>query len=150
MLTEQSLNNARRWDSIGGFRQGHGGTKQVKIDENTRKKMEKANISEDEYLALLVFAKHLPRGKRELKLNFKELRDQLISNEQTRGSALSDRSGLNKGGKVSISGIKELTQVEHVLNIKNKNRNTLHPILKIQNKELSYIPYPYFKNNFTI
>ena len=146
MLTENSLNNARRWNSIGGKRQGHGGTAKVDANKNItpdiRKKMEIANISEDEYLNLLVFAKHLPRGKRQLSLNYSELRDQLIANEQVGGSRLSDRTGLAKGGNVAKKGIKALTQVEHSLNIKNKNRNQTHPIL--------FTPYPYFKNGFTL
>lgn len=104
--------------------------------------MEKNNITEDEYLSLLVFAKHLPRGKQQLKLNYKELRTQLISDHQEKQHALTVRSGLRKGGKVSMKGIKELSLPDHLLNIKNKNRRPKAPI--------NNVPYPYFKNDFTL
>ena len=104
--------------------------------------MTKNNITEDEYLSLLVFAKHLPRGKQALKLNYAVLRDQLISDHQTNGSALTARSGLRKGGLVSDKGLKALSLPSHILNIKNKNKNQKFPIPNV--------PYPYFKNDFNI
>tara|TARA_B100000780_G_scaffold271249_1_gene231981 strand:+ start:1973 stop:2440 length:468 start_codon:yes stop_codon:yes gene_type:complete len=142
MLTANTLFNSTRIMSIGGKEIGNGGTGSMNIPKNVRVKMEKNNVTEDEYLSLLVFAKHLPRGKQQLKLNYKELRNQLISDHQEKKSALTATSGLRKGGKVSTNGIKALTLPDHILNIKNKNRRPTFPI--------NNVPYPYFKNDFTL
>jgi len=142
MITQDTLFNSTRLMSIGGKRQGNGGTPIIEIPKNVLKRMEKNNISEDEYLSLLVFAKHLPRGKQELKLNYKELRDQLISDHQTKGSALNVTSGLRRGGKVSNDGLKAMSLPHHLLNIKNNNRTPTFPIPNV--------PYPYFKNDFKL
>tara|TARA_R110000824_G_scaffold39968_1_gene120244 strand:+ start:340 stop:804 length:465 start_codon:yes stop_codon:yes gene_type:complete len=140
MLNANSLFNSTREMSIGGKRKGNGGTPIINIPKNVHDKMKKNNITENEYLSLLVFAKHLPRGKQELKLNYKELRNQLISDHQSKKSALTATSGLRKGGKVSSQGLKALSLTDHILTIKNKNRNQTAPIKNV--------PYPYFKNGF--
>lgn len=66
MINTKTLFNAVRINSIAGKEIGNAGKnvpQVAKIDQATRKRMEKNNISEDEYLSLLVYAKHLPRGK---------------------------------------------------------------------------------------
>jgi len=140
-INAQTLYNSVRENSIAGLEQGHGGTSSISIPPNVQKKMEKNNITEDEYLSLLVFAKHLPRGKQALKLNYPELRDQLLSDHQEKKSSMTIRSGLRKGGLVSSQGLKALTLPDHLLNIKNKNRTPTFPVANV--------PYPYFKNSFS-
>ena len=140
-ITAATLFNSTRINSIGGFEQGHGGTSEMKIPDRTRKKMEKNNITEDEYLSLLVFAKHLPRGKQQLKLDYPVLRDQLLSDHQNKKSALTVTSGTRKGGKIATQGLQALALSDHILSIKNNNRNQTFPI--------NNVPYPYFKNDFS-
>ena len=145
MINTKTLFNAVRINSIAGKEIGNAGKnvpQVAKIDQATRKRMEKNNISEDEYLSLLVYAKHLPRGKQELKLNYATLRDQLIADHQIKKSSLSVTSGLRKGGLVSDKGVKLLNLKGHLLNIKNKNRNQTTPVPNVN--------YPYFKNSFKV
>ena len=78
-------------------------------------------ITEDEYLTMLEYAKWLPHGKRQLKLNYPELRDMLVSHDLEK-APLTKTSGLNKGGKTAIEGARALTQREHLATILNKNR----------------------------
>lgn len=114
----------------------------IQLPTKTIKMLKENNISTDEYLAMLCYAKHLPRGKRELKLNFVELRKQLISQVQSDEAYLTNMSGLRIGGKVATGGAKFLTQKSYIYNIKNKNRNQTRPIENVS--------YSYFKNDFTI
>lgn len=151
MINQKTLFNSTRVNSIGGLEIGHGGGNvpvNPKIDNATRKKMEKNKITEDEYLALLVYAKHLPRGKQQLKLNYSELRDQLISDHQEGKNALNVRTGLRAGGMVSKKGlVKGMTLPEHILTIKNKNRNKNITSL---GQAIPFVNYPYFKNSFKV
>jgi len=141
-LTETNMINSVRSQAIGGFRK-FGPPVTIGIPEKTKKALKKADISTDQFLAMLVFAKHLPRGKREIKLNFKELRDQLVSEVQSDEAYLTQVSGLQLGGKVAQqASTKPLSQMQHIYNIKNKNRN--------QTKPVPNVDYPYFKNGFIL
>lgn len=146
MINQQTLFNSTRINSIAGNLKGRAGgnvPQVAKIDQTTLAKLKKNKMTEDEYLSLLVYAKHLPRGKQELKLNYNTLRDQLISDNQEGKSALNVTSGLRKGGMVSIKGLtKGMSLKEHLLTIKNKNRN--------QTKPIPFVNYPYFKNDFKV
>ena len=145
-ITANTLYNATRINSIAGKEIGNAGKNVpvvAKIAPNIKAKMEKNKITEDEYLSLLVYAKHLPRGKQELKLNYKELRDQLISDHQEGKESLNVVNGLRRGGMVAKKGLKKgMSLKEHLLTIKNKNRNQTAPIPNV--------PYPYFKNSFKV
>ena len=146
MINQKTLFNSTRINSIAGNLKGNAGgnpPQVAKIDQTTLARMKKAKISEDEYLSLLVYAKHLPRGKQELKLNYSTLRDQLIADHQEGKSSLNVVSGLRKGGMISKKGLtKGMSLKEHLLTIKNNNRNPTKPIPNV--------PYPYFKNNFKV
>ena len=102
----------------------------VKIDNKTKEKIKDSRIDENDYIAMEEFAKLLPRGKRKLKLNMPELRNEVMSNPKL--EPLTDLSGLKNGGLVSykmngnaIKGskkINELAQKDFSLSIKNNNR----------------------------
>tara|TARA_R100001244_G_scaffold55560_1_gene47611 strand:- start:3013 stop:3453 length:441 start_codon:yes stop_codon:yes gene_type:complete len=141
-LKESDMINSVRQQAIGGFRK-LSRPRTLGIPEKTKKALKKADISVDEFLAMLVYAKHLPRGKRELKLNFKELRDQLVSEVQSDEAYLTQVSGLQLGGKMAQqASTKPLSQTAHIYNIKNKNRK--------QSKPVPYVDYPNFKNGFIL
>lgn len=141
-LSESDLINSIRKQSIMGNRKLTAPIVMT-LPKKTMKKLKDSNISTEEFLAMLVYAKHLPRGKRELKLNFKQLREQLISEVQEDKAYLTQMSGLRLGGKVAITtSTKPLSQLQHIYNIKNKNRNQTNPI--------PFVPYPYFKNSFKL
>ena len=96
------------------------------LDDKIRKKIAKTRMSEDQFIAMREFADMGNRlaGKRQLKLNFPELREQLISDNLERGiNPLTDRNGLSSGGKVSQGGsIELLDQRQHLFSIMNQNR----------------------------
>jgi hypothetical protein len=141
MINSNTLFNSTRLSSIAGNEKGNAGYS-IKIPNNIDKKLIKNKMTQDEYLSLLVFAKHLPRGKQELKLNYPELRDQLIADNQTGKSSLNQVSGLRRGGIVASKGTKALNLKAHLLTIKNTNRNQTTPIPNVD--------YPYWKNSFDL
>ena len=98
----------------------------VKLSSKTKEKIQQSRIDENDYIAMEEFAKLLPRGKRKLKLNMPELRDEVMSNPKL--EPLTDISGLKNGGLVSykmngnaVKGskkIKDLQQKDFSLTIK--------------------------------
>jgi hypothetical protein len=140
-INESELINAIRMQSIQGNK-NLSKPQTMQLPKKTMKMLKDADVSTDEYLAMLVYAKHLPRGKRELKLNMTELRKQLTSQVQSSEAYLTDVSGLRLGGKVATGGTKFLSQQAHIYNIKNKNQT--------QTKPVEYTPYSYFKNGFVL
>ena len=141
-LTESDLIHSIRSQAIQG-KKHIGPPKKYSLPKTTMQKLKEADISTDEYLAMLVYAKHLPRGKRELKMNFKELRKQLVSEVQDSKAYLTDVSGLQLGGTVAMQGsTKPLSQQAHIYNIKNRARKNTKPV--------PFVNYPYFKNHFEI
>jgi len=91
------------------------------LPKRVRKKLEESQMTQDEYITMTQYAKWLPSGKRQLKLNYPKLRDTLVSHDLEK-EPLSKTSGLNKGGQVAIHGIQALTQREHLATIINQNR----------------------------
>jgi len=118
------------------------------------KQLEQSRIDKDQYIAMEQFAKLLPRGKRKLKLNMKELREEIFSNPKL--ATLTDDQGLKSGGIVSyklkgnaVRGSKkidELTQRDFGVSIKNNNRVTSDVNLN-NGKNPNYAS---FKNNFVL
>ena len=102
----------------------------VKLSSKLKEKIEQSRIDENDFIAMKEFAKLVPRGKRKLKLNMAELRDEVMSNPKL--EPLTDLSGLKNGGLVSykmngnaVKGskkINELQQKDFSLTIKNNNR----------------------------
>jgi len=118
------------------------------------KDLENSRIDKDQYIAMEQFAKLLPRGKRKLKLNMKELREQIFSNPKL--ATLTDDDGLKSGGVVgyklkgnAVRGSKkidELTQRDYGTTIKNNNR-----LFSDVNLNKGKNPnYASFKNNFVL
>lgn len=141
-LTESDMINSVRSQAIGGFR-AYGKPNTIAIPKTIQQKLKASAISTEEFLAMLVYAKHLPRGKRELKLNFDDLRKQLLSKIQSDEAYLTQVSGLQLGGKMAMkASTKPLSQMEHIYNIKNKNRNKSKPV--------PFVDYPIFKNKFVL
>lgn len=109
------------------------------IPKSVKKRMARAEISENEYLTMLAYAHWLPSGKRKLKLNYPELREMLVAKDLEQ-APLTQTSGLSKGGMVSVKDPKilhEMTQQEH-LTLLNKNRLKNNPV------------YTSFRNNFLV
>ena len=126
----------------------------VKLSSKIKEKIEQSRIDENDYIAMEEFAKLLPRGKRKLKLNMPELRDEVMSNPKL--EPLTDISGLKNGGLVSykmngnaVKGskkIKDLQQKDFSLTIKNNNR-----VKSDVNVNNGFNPnYSSFKNKFML
>ena len=101
-----------------------------KLPKSVKERLGKSTMSEEAYLTMTEYAKWLPRGRRQLRLNQSELKELLISNDLKKTS-LTKISGLNSGGKLAFSanqGTKQvqklLTQQEHIKTntIMNNNR----------------------------
>ena len=105
------------------------------LPKTVARAIKEGQITQDEYITMLEYAKWLPHGHRRLKLNYPELRNMLVSHD-LEAAPLTKTTGLNKGGMVAIKGPAELTQREHLSTILNKNR-----IDKSQ--------WPYTNPNFT-
>jgi len=123
-------------NSVGGFQNPTLG-KPEKLVDNKDKGKTKSEITQDEIIVMEEYAKYLPRGKRQLKLNVKELRNTVLANDLM-AAPLTKTSGLNRGGNLSLVGGKPKQQKEYLYTIQNKN--------KLPNN-----PNPTsFKNNFKI
>ena len=116
-----------------------------KLDDAKMKKIEDSNITLDEFIVMEQFAQYLPRGKRKLKLNMPELRDELLSKKGLYQGT--DSYGLRSGGLASMTGggkappekaTKELDQKAIIYSIKNNNRISTNP------------NYTSFKNNISL
>jgi len=124
-------------NSVGGFQNPKLGKPEKLVDNNLDKEKAKSEITQDEMIIMEEYAKYLPRGKRQLKLNVKELRNTVLANDLM-AAPLTKTSGLNKGGNLSLVGGKPKEQKEYLYTIQNKN--------KLPNN-----PNPTsFKNNFKI
>ena len=131
-------------NSVGGFQNPKLGKPEKLVDNGKAlassgkgKGKGKAEITQDEMIVMEEYAKYLPRGKRQLKLNVKELRNTVLANDLM-AAPLTKTSGLNKGGNISLIGGKPKVQKDYIYTIKNKN--------KLPNN-----PNPTsFKNNFKI
>ena len=124
-------------NSVGGFQNPTLGKREKLVDNDKDKGKDKAEITQDEMIVMEEYAKYLPRGKRQLKLNIKELRNTVLANDLM-AAPLTKESGLNKGGNLSLVGGFPKEQKEYIFTIQNKN--------KLPNN-----PNPTsFKNNFKI
>lgn len=131
-------------NSVGGFQNPTLGKPEKLVDNdkdrrtmNLYKEKGKSEITQDEMIVMEEYAKYLPRGKRQLKLNVKELRNTVLANDLM-AAPLTKTSGLNRGGNLSLVGGKPKEQKEYLYTIQNKN--------KLPNN-----PNPTsFKNNFKI
>ena len=112
--------------SVGGFENPKlGKPDELKTEKGNEPKEDK--ISQDEMIVLEEYAKYLPSGKRQLKLNIPELRDTVLSNDlMAIGSTKT--SGLNQGGNLSLKGgFPPKDQKEYIFSIKNKNKLPQNP-----------------------
>ena len=124
-------------NSVGGFQNPTLGKPEKLVDNDKDKEKSKSEITQDEMIVMEEYAKYLPRGKRQLKLNVKELRNTVLANDLM-AAPLTKTSGLNRGGNLSLVGGKPKEQKEYLYTIQNKN--------KLPNN-----PNPTsFKNNFKI
>ena len=123
-ISLQTINDSVSKMSVMGKRQPVISPK-MKLPPKVQKAIDGGLIEEKEYVAMLAYAKYLPRGKRMMKLNYPELRDMLIGTQE-QGAPLTKVSGLNAGGKLSqqmpVKKLKEMTQQQHHYTIKNENR----------------------------
>ena len=116
-----------------------------KLSDTKMKKLEDSKMSLDEFIVMEQFAKYLPRGKRKVKLNMPELRDDLLSKSNLNQGT--DTNGLRSGGLAARTGnlkappkqaTKELEQKTMLFTIKNDNRLKTNP------------NYTSFKNNISL
>lgn len=135
-ITNKNIYLNVKENSVGGFQNPTLG-KRDKLDVKKTESDKKAEITEDEMIVMGEYAKYLPRGKRQLKLNVKELRNTVLANDLM-AIPLTKTSGLNRGGNISLVGTKPKEQKEYLYTIKNDNK-------------LPGNPNPTsFKNNFKI
>ncbi len=133
ILGSQIANDQAKY-SVNGKREPQKETYPIALDKKlpkaVKERLGKSVMSEEAYLSMEQYAKWVPRGKRQLKLNMPELKELLISNDLKKTS-LTKISGLNSGGKLAFSanqGTKQvqklLTQQEHIKSntILNNNR----------------------------
>ena len=121
-----ALTNARK-SELGRYKTYKAGT--GKMTDKMQQKIKESTISLDEFIAMEQFAQYLPRGKRKLKLNMPELRNELLSKSGV--NQMTDVSGLRSGGLAARTGnlkappkkaSAELDQRTILYTIKNKNR----------------------------
>jgi hypothetical protein len=101
----------------------------AKLPKAVKERLGKSVMSEEAYLAMVEYAKWLPRGKRQLRLNTPQLKELLLSNDLKK-TALTKTSGLNRGGKLAFASnqntkqVKQLlTQAEHIKGVTIMNNN---------------------------
>jgi hypothetical protein len=128
----------------------------IKLADKLQDEIDKSEIDLDQFILMEEFATYLPRGKRKLKLNMPELKDQLLSNDKL--NPLTNTDGLRTGGSASMVGrdkatpklatdeIKAMSQNQFLLTIKNKNR-----VRSSVNLNNGFNPnYTSFKNKFKL
>lgn len=145
-------------ESIGGNQNLNATQTIPKLTEKELENKGKARITEDEYIAMEQFAKLLPRGNRQLRLNLPELKDEMLSNPKL--EPMTDTSGLKTGGiasvefngnaKKSVKKIKEMKQKDFKVSIKNNNRVTAPENYSSTNLNGYNPDYTSFKNNFIL
>tara|TARA_R110000782_G_scaffold101973_1_gene188895 strand:- start:241 stop:693 length:453 start_codon:yes stop_codon:yes gene_type:complete len=114
--------------------------KKVKLNKQEQKNFENGKITMDDYIIMTAYAKVLPQGKRQLKLNMPVLRDMLVAT-QLKKEPQTITSGLSRGGLMSQTlNVKPLTQKSYHTTIKNNNR--------VKTLEYPYLnpSYPSFAN----
>jgi len=134
-ITDKNIYLKVKENAYGGFENPKLGKPEPLVEKDQKTKDSK--ISEDEMIVMGEYAKYLPRGKRQLKLNVPELRNTVLANDLM-AVPLTKTSGLNRGGNLSLVGGKPKQQKEYLYTIKNDNK-------------LPGNPNPTsFKNNFKI
>lgn len=105
-----------------------------KLTKDMEKKLEMSPLSLDSFISMEQFATFLPRGKRKLRLNMPELREELLSKRGMNQGTNVD--GLRSGGKAAMTGsmkappkkaTSELDQATILYNIMNKNKLATNP-----------------------
>ena len=105
-----------------------------KLTKDMEKKLEMSPLSLDSFISMEQFASFLPRGKRKLRLNMPELREELLSKRGMNQGTNVD--GLRSGGKAAMTGnmkappkkaTSELDQTTILYNIMNKNKLATNP-----------------------
>ena len=131
-LTDKQIFQQVKKDSVGGLRLGASGKKispeppSNDHDEEDHLREHTARFTEQEMLVLENYAQYLPRGNRKLKLNVKELTNTLLSRIEI-AAPLTKTSGLNRGGKLSVTTEKPKSQKEYLATIQNKNNLKTNP-----------------------
>ena len=159
MILGSQIANGQAKYSVNGHREPKKESYPIALDKklpkSVKERLGKSTMSEEAYLTMTEYAKWLPRGKRQLRLNQSELRELLISNDLKKTS-LTKISGLNSGGKLAFGsnqGTKQvqklLTQAEHIKTntILNNNRvsNSFYNFKGGKNPN-----YTSFKNNIRL
>lgn len=136
-----NLNNNIRRASNSGYKNPPTGKdiETVELPNSVKKRIKESNMSEDQYLKMLYFAKYVPSGKR--KLNDKDLTKMVITERE---APLTDTQGLRKGGNVSGN------QVRMNVNRKPLKNKPLKLTIKNNNSLPNNPDYPSFKNNFSM
>ena len=105
-----------------------------KLTKDMEKKLEMSPLSLDSFISMEQFATFLPRGRRKLRLNMPELREELLSKRGLNQGT--DVDGLRSGGKAAMTGnmkappkkaASELDQATILYNIMNKNKLATNP-----------------------
>ncbi len=128
----------------------------VKLNNKLMEKIEVSPLTVDEFLVMEQFSQYLPRGKRKMKLNMPELRDELLSNKSL--SSLTDSSGLRTGGLASMGVMDRVNPKKSTLEIKEMSQSTINIGIKNNNRVSSYANlngglnpnYTSFKNHFIL
>jgi hypothetical protein len=158
LLTNRNIANSIARQSVGGLHQPRKETfpelSGKSLPKAVKGRLGKSVMSEDAYLSMVQYAKWLPRGKRQLRLNIPKLRDLLASND-LKDNPLTKISGLNSGGKLAFAANQSTKQVQKLLtqagNVKgvtimNKNR-----LKSESNLKSGFNPnYTSFKNNIRL
>ena len=119
LLTNRNITNSIARQSVSGRHKPH---KEIfpelaaaeGLPKAVKERLGKSVMSEDAYLSMVQYAKWLPRGKRQLRLNMPELRDLLVSSD-LKDTPLTKLSGLNSGGKLACSSNQSTKQVQKLL-----------------------------------
>ena len=134
MILGSQIQQGQAKYSVNGKRKPSKETYPIALDKKlpnaVRERLGKSTMSDEAYLSMQEYARWLPRGRRQLRLNMPQLKELLITND-LKDNPLTKQSGLNSGGKLAFSanqGMKQvqqlLTQAEHIKSntIMNNNR----------------------------
>ena len=159
LLTNRNIANSIARQSVSGRHKPH---KEIfpqlaaaeGLPKAVKERLGKSVMSEDAYLSMVQYAKWLPRGKRQLRLNMPELRDLLVSSD-LKDTPLTKLSGLNSGGKLAFASNQSTKQVQKLLTqaeaIKGPTILNKRRVKSESNFKGGFNPnYTSFKNNFRL
>tara|TARA_R110000851_G_scaffold333251_1_gene511744 strand:+ start:1883 stop:2329 length:447 start_codon:yes stop_codon:yes gene_type:complete len=130
-FTEKNFKHGMDLSQYQGLHQYSMKSETPNLDFEVRKRLDQNDqITEKQFILLQEYAKFLPSGKRQLKVDLKELSALLVSEQLSKTNTLNKTSGLSSGGHIAL----DLNKISKLQNEKikqftivNKNKLQLNP-----------------------